>query len=176
MIVKPCLLLFSCPGDKGDTLVYWKGVATPVRKDDPVVKLYGALDTAIAYSHKAANLVPRPQARIMRLIAFSLMELGFYLATGRAEYLDTAIMLYKRALKKAYSTAPDEPLRSWVACASPECSAVDEARVWIRWAERRLVSLDGDGVAVKLLNQLSNLAFEVMRTLPHIEYRHRSLV
>ncbi|MGK0550482.1 MAG: ATP:cob(I)alamin adenosyltransferase, partial [Pyrobaculum sp.] len=137
-------------------------------------KLYGALDTAIAASHKAANVLPRPQSRVMRLIAFSLMELGFYLATGRAEYLDTVTALYKRALKKAYSTAPEEPLRSWIACASPECSAVDEARVWIRWAERRLVSL-GEAPAAKLLNQLSNLAFEVMRTLPHIEYRHRDI-
>ncbi|ABP50368.1 MAG: ATP:cob(I)alamin adenosyltransferase [Pyrobaculum sp.] len=176
MLTKPCLLLFACPGDKGDTVVYWRGEARAARKDDPIVKLYGALDTAIAASHKAANVLPRPQSRVMRLIAFSLMELGFYLATGRAEYLDTATALYKRALKKAYSTAPEEPLRSWIACASPECSAVDEARVWIRWVERRATSLEGTEVVVKLLNQLSNLAFEVMRTLPHIEYRHRPVV
>jgi len=51
----------------------------------------------------------------MRLIAFSLMELGFYLATGKAEYLDTAIALYSpRALKLAYAIAPEEPLRSWI--------------------------------------------------------------
>lgn len=174
MITKPCLLLFTCPGDSGDTVVYWKGSARPVRKDDPVVKLYGALEAAIAYSHKAANLIPRPQARIMRLVAFSLMELGFYLATGRAEYLDTATALYRRALKLAYVAAPEKPLKSWLACASPECSAVDEARVWIRWAERRLVSL-GETPVAKLLNQLSNLAFEVMRTLSHIEYRHRTI-
>lgn len=175
MITKPCLLLFACPGDNGDTVVYWKGSARSARKDDSVVKLYGALDTAIAYSHKAANVLPRPQSRVMRLIAFSLMELGFYLATGRAEYLDTATALYRRALKLAYATAPEESLRNWLACISPECSAVDEARVWIRWAERRATSLEGTEVVVKLLNQLSNLAFEVMRTLPHIEYRHRRL-
>ena len=33
----------------------------------------------------------------MRLIVFSLMELGFYQATGRAEYLDVAHALYRRA-------------------------------------------------------------------------------
>jgi len=49
---------------------------------------------------------------------------------------------------------------------------VDEARVWIRWAERRAVAL-GETTAAKLLNQLSNLAFEVMRVTPHIKYRHR---
>ncbi|MEM1598587.1 MAG: ATP:cob(I)alamin adenosyltransferase [Pyrobaculum sp.] len=173
MLVKPCLVLFSCPGDGGDTTVYWKGEARPARKDDPVVKLYGALESAVAYSHKAANLLPRPQARVMRLLGFALMELGFYLATGRAEYLDTAVALYRRALKLAYATSPEEPLRTWVACASPECSAVDEARVWIRWAERRAVPLDA--AAAKLLNQMSNLAFEVMRTLPHIRYRHRKV-
>ncbi len=155
-------------------MVYWKGVALSVKKDDPVVKLFGALDTAVVYAHKAANLLPRPQSRIMRLTAFSLMELGFYLATGKAEYLDTALALYRRALKLAYATAPEEPLRSWIACASPECSAVDEARVWIRWAERRVVTLQEAAVAT-FLNQLSNLAFEVMSTLPHIKYRHRDV-
>jgi cob(I)alamin adenosyltransferase len=167
-------MLFSCPGDGGDTAVYWKGAVRQVKKDDAVVKLFGALETAVAYAHKAANLLPRPQGRIMRLIAFSLMELGFYLATGRAEYLDTAHALYRRALKLAYATAPEEPLRSWAACVSPECSAVDETRVWIRWAERRAVAL-GEAATAKLLNQLSNLAFEVMRTLPHIKYRHRNV-
>jgi cob(I)alamin adenosyltransferase len=115
-------------------VVYWKGELRQARKDDPVVKLFGTLDTAVVYAHKAANLLPRPQSRIMRLMAFSLMELGFYLATGSAEYFDTALAPYRRALKLAYAIAPEEPLRSWIACASPECSAVDEARVWIRWA------------------------------------------
>jgi cob(I)alamin adenosyltransferase len=174
VLAKPCLMLFSCPGDGGDTVVYWKGTARRVKKDDPVVKLFGALDTAVVYAHKAANLLPRPQSRIMRLVAFSLMELGFYLATGKVEYLDTAIALYRRALKLTYATAPEEPLHSWVACASPECSAVDEARVWIRWAERRVVVFE-DATVAKLLNQLSNLTFEVMRTLPHIKYRHRDV-
>ena len=174
VLTKPCLALFSCPGDGGDTIVYWRGELRSVKKDDPVVKLFGSLETATAYAHKAANLLPRPQSRIMRLAAFSLMELGFYLATGKAEYLDTAIALYRRALRLAYATAPEEPLRSWIACASPECSAVDEARVWIRWAERRAVTLQEVAVA-KLLNQLSNITFEVMRMLPHIKYRHRGV-
>jgi cob(I)alamin adenosyltransferase len=51
---------------------------------------------------------------------------------------------------------------------------VDEARVWIRWAERRVVAL-GEATAAKLLNQLSNITFEVMRMLPHIKYRHRDV-
>jgi cob(I)alamin adenosyltransferase len=174
MFVKPCLMLLSCPGDGGGTAVYWKGELRSVKKDDPVVKLFGALETAVAYAHKAASLLPRPQSRIMRLTAFSLMELGFYLATGDLRYLDTAHALYRRALKLAYVTAPEEPLRSWIACASPECSAVDEARVWIRWVERRAVALS-EATAAKLLNQLSNLAFEVMRMLPHIRYRHRDV-
>jgi len=172
--IKQCLMLFACSGDRGNTVVYWKGVARQAKKDDPVVKLFGALETAVAYAHKAANLLPRPRNRIMRLVAFSLMEIGFYLATERAEYLDTAIARYRRALKLAHAIAPEEPLRSWAACASPECSAVDEARVWIRWAERRMVTLE-EAAAAKLLNQLSNLAFEVMRTLPHIKYRHRDV-
>ncbi|MGC9049603.1 MAG: ATP:cob(I)alamin adenosyltransferase, partial [Pyrobaculum sp.] len=73
VLTKPCLLWFACPGDGGDTLVYWRGEARAVRKDDPLVKLFGALDSAVTYSHKAANLLPRPQARIMRLAAFAVM-------------------------------------------------------------------------------------------------------
>jgi len=49
-----------------------------------------------------------------------------------------------------------------------------DPRVWIRWAERRVVVFE-DATAAKLLNQLSNLTFEVMRTLPHIKYRHRDV-
>ncbi|MEL9991104.1 MAG: ATP:cob(I)alamin adenosyltransferase [Thermoproteus sp.] len=173
-LVKPCLLFFACPGDNGDTTVLHRGKAERATKDSPLIKFYGALDTAVAYAFKAANLLPRPQARVMRLVGFSAMELGFYIATGKAEHLDNAFELYRRALKLAYASAPEEPLRSWIACASPECSAVDEARVWIRWAERRAVSL-GEAEAAKLLNQMSNLAFEVMRTLPHIEYKSRRL-
>ncbi|MFN3805256.1 MAG: ATP:cob(I)alamin adenosyltransferase [Pyrobaculum sp.] len=171
-MIKPCLLWLTCPGDSGDTVVLWKGEARKARKDDPYVKLFGALDTAIAYSHKAAGMLQRPQARVMRLVAFSLMEVGFYMATGRAEYLDTAAALYRRALKHTYAITPGEKLDSWLACSSIECSAVDEARVWIRWAERRAVTL-GEDITAKLLNHLSNLAFEIMTTLPHIEYRHR---
>nr|WP_231818677.1 ATP:cob(I)alamin adenosyltransferase [Thermoproteus tenax] len=170
---KPCLMLFSCPGDGGDTLVLHRGRALQASKADPLVKLYGALDTAVAYAHKAAGLLPRPQARVMRLLAFSMTELGFYVATGRALHLDNAVELYRRALKLAYSASGDPP-RSWIACSSPECSAVDEARVWARWAERRAVAL-GEAEAARLLNQLSNLMFEVMATLPHIEYRSRPL-
>jgi len=163
------------PWRRGRHRCVLEGELRQARKDDPVIKLFGALETAVAYAHKAANLLHRPQSRIMRLAAFPPMELGFYLATGRAEYLDTALALYRRALKFTYATAPEEPLRSWIACASPECSAVDETRVWIRWAERRVVVL-GESTAAKLLNQLSNLAFEVMHnTLPHIKYRHRNV-
>ncbi|MEM1924864.1 MAG: ATP:cob(I)alamin adenosyltransferase [Pyrobaculum sp.] len=169
MLIKPCLLWLSCPGDGGDTAVYWKGEVRRGRKDDPVIKFYGALDTAIVYSHKAANILPRPQSRVMRLVGISLMEIGFYLGTGRDRHLDAAVEMYRRALKLTYAISPDTPLRSWLVCASPECSAVDEARVWIRWAERRAVTL-GEKHAARLMNQLSNLTFEVMRTLPHIQY------
>lgn len=157
-----------CPGDGGETTALYRGRAERAAKDSPVIKFYGALDTATTYAFKAASLLPRPQARAMRLVGFSLMELGFYLATGDAGHYELALEYYKRALKLAYAVS-GQPPRSWVACASPECSAVDEARVWIRWAERRAVSL-GEGDSAKLLNQLSNLAFEIMLTLPHIEY------
>lgn len=173
-MIKPCLLFFSCPGDEGDTAILWKGELKRARKDDPYIKLLGALDTAIAYSHKAANALQRPQSRIMRLVGFALMELGFYMTTGEAEYLDTATALYKRALKLTYASTPDAKLDGWLVCTSPECSIVDEARVWIRWAERRCVTLE-ETMPAKILNQLSNLTFEVMTTLPHIKYRHRKM-
>ena len=114
----------------------------------------------------------RPQgAAVAYNEAGGLFADGAGVLPGHREYLDAAHALYRRALKLAYATAPGEPLRSWVACASPECSAVDEARAWIRWAERRAVTL-GETAAVRLLNQL---CLRVMRTLPHIRYRHRDM-
>lgn len=172
-LVKPCLLIFACPGDGGETAVLYRGRAERAGKDSPLIKFYGALDSAAVYAFKAANMLPRPQARVMRLVGFSLMELGFYVATGGTAHLDNAHALYMRALKLAYAIASGPP-KSWVVCASPECSAVDEARVWIRWAERRAVGL-GERETAKLLNHLSNLAFEAMLTLPHIEYKSRPL-
>lgn len=173
-MIKPCLLFFSCPGDGGDTTILWRGEVKKARKDDPYIKLLGALDTAIAYSHKAANILPRPQSRVMRLVGFTLTELGFYMTTGRAEYLDTATALYKRALKLMYAITSDAKLDGWLVCLSPECSTVDEARVWIRWTERRCVTL-GETITAKMLNQLSNLAFEIMQTLPHMKYKHKKI-
>jgi hypothetical protein len=52
MLTKPCLMVFRVPGTES---IYWKEELRQTRKNDPVVKLFVALETAIAYSHKAAN-------------------------------------------------------------------------------------------------------------------------
>lgn len=141
----------------------YRGRALKASKASPLVELYGALEMAEAYAFYAASVLPRPQARAMRLIGRSLMELGFYLATGGAERLGRAVELLRRALKLVYSLPG---AGGWVVCASLECAAADLARAWIRYAERRAAAA-GEAEAVKLLNHLSNIAFEVMASLPH---------
>ncbi|PLC62255.1 cobalamin adenosyltransferase, partial [Thermoproteus sp. CP80] len=42
-LVKPCLLIFACPGDGGETAVLYRGRAERAGKDSPLIKFYGAL-------------------------------------------------------------------------------------------------------------------------------------
>ncbi len=167
--MKPCLLRFLCPGDGGDTTVMYMGhLYSGVSKDDPIVKFYGSLDAAMVYVNKAALLVGGKQRRVLRLLLFSLMHLGFYINTGQERHLDRAHELYCRALKETFSIIRDG-VPGWVICESAECAAIDEARIWVRWAERRAIALNNMPL-IKHLNLISNLLFELMRTTPHMVY------
>ncbi len=149
-------------------MMYMGRLQGGVPKDDPIVKFYGSLDAAMVYVNKAALLVGGKQRRVLRLLLFSLMHLGFYINTGQEHHLDVAHKLYCRALKETFSLLRGD-VPGWVVCESAECAAIDEARIWVRWAERRAVALNNLPL-IKHLNLISNLLFELMRTTPHMIY------
>lgn len=171
-VVKSCILRFICPGDNGMTIVPYKGkVLLNVPKDHSLIKFYGSLDTAEVYASKARVLAlgrnPR-LSRALKLIHFALMHVGFYVGTGDERHVKLAESLLIRAAKLAFALAPSAPV-GWIVCEDEVCSTIDEARVWVRWAERRAVPLK-DKAVLKLLNQANNILFELMRTTKHIAY------
>ncbi len=174
MLAKPCVLLGKCPGDLGETEVFFMGVELCNRKDSPVVKLFGALEAAEAYINMASLKAPGRLARVLRLSQWSLRYLGFYLSTGSTNYFEASLDLIKRAAKLLFSIAPMAPL-GWVICRDELCSSINLARVWVRWAERRLASLKEGREGILVLNHVGNILFDSMRTREHYVVRGRSL-
>ncbi len=174
VLAKPCVLLGRCPGDLGETEVYFMGEELCKRKDSPVIKLFGALETAEAYINMASLKASGKLARVLRLLQWSLRHLGFYLSTGSPRHFETSLELVRRAAKLLYSIAPLSPL-GWVICRSELCSSINLARVWVRWAERRLVSLEKGHEGILVLNHVGNILFDSMRTQEHYVMSGRSL-
>ena len=173
MFLKPCLrtlLASGCSGDSGLTDVLYRGVLTRDSKDSDVVKFYGALDVAIAYANSASLAYRDARRRVLRLVTIALMATGFYVNTGNPCYLELATAMLRRALLKLAPYVPDAPVSGWVLCRSRRCAEVDKARVWVRWAERRAVAL-GEREAAAMLNRISNVLFEVMRSEAHTQVR-----
>lgn len=173
MLVKPCILTFNCPGDSGETFALFKGEFVKVSKSDPLIKLYGAIDTALSSIFYAANFLDsrqyRKQARITRLVGFALFNISFFIATENGVFIDRSITLFNKAVKTLLALNY-KMKRGWVVCNSLECSVLDRARTDIRWAERRLVQTPLSHL-VKYFNLASNIIFETMLSTPHIIYR-----
>lgn len=172
MLIKPCILNFSCPGDNGDTFIVINGELHKVSKAHHIVKLLGAIDSALSSLFYAANFLDekgyRKQARISRLIGFGIFNVSFYIATSNALFIERSNMYFSRAIKQLM-TLNYAFRRGWVICKSMECSVLDRARVDIRWAERRLAQTEFSSL-VKYFNLASNIIFETMLSTPHIIY------
>ncbi|MFZ8838902.1 MAG: hypothetical protein ACO2PM_08220 [Pyrobaculum sp.] len=54
VVSKPCIFAGSCPGDLGDTEVLWFGRQLCVSKASNIIKVFGALETALSYINTAA--------------------------------------------------------------------------------------------------------------------------
>ncbi|MBP1448472.1 MAG: ATP:cob(I)alamin adenosyltransferase [Thermoproteus sp.] len=167
MIVKPCVLAGRCPGDLGETDAMWFGRIERASKASAVIKLFGALESAMAYVNLTAIKATDKRARILRLIQWILQYTGFYLSTGDARYLDVAFSLLRKAAKLTYAISSDAP-PGWVICEDEECALINTARTWVRWAERRLAQTEEGKEAIVLLNHISSILFELMRTRPHL--------
>lgn len=166
---KRCIFTASCPGNDGHTTVMFMGrVLHGVPKDDPVVKFFGAMESSVVYLNSAAVRLWGARRRVARLIMFGVMELGFFVSTWDRGRLELADKLMGRAVRGLFALSRRAPL-GWVICADEACTFVDMARTWVRWAERRTVSLGVPEVSERL-NMASNLLFELMRTLSHEVY------
>jgi len=162
---KPCIFTGSCPGDLGDTEVLWFGRQLCVSKASGIIKVFGALETALSYINTAIVTCKRQQKCLTR-VYWALFNLGFYLSTGQGRYYNISLRLLKKSLKCLYPLLPDTPL-GWIICLDQCCAAINNARVWVRWAERRLAAVEDGREAILILNHLGNILFELMRTATH---------
>lgn len=165
VLSKPCVLAGACPGDLGDTEVLWRGRHLCVSKASGIVKLFGALEAALGYINFAAMSCKR-QRRCLFRAYWSLFYLGLYLSTGNDFYYNKSLYMLRKSLRCVLPMLPDSPL-GWVYCLDRCCAAVNNARAWVRWAERRLAAIEEGREAILVLNHLSSLLFEIMRTCKH---------
>ncbi len=165
VVSKPCIFAGSCPGDLGDTEVLWFGRQLCVSKASNIIKVFGALETALSYINTAA-VTCRSQRRCLATAYWALFNLGFYLSTGQDRYYSTSLHMIRKAIKCLYPLLPDTPL-GWIICLDKCCATINNARVWVRWAERRMAAVDEGREAILVLNHLGNLLFELMRTCKH---------
>lgn len=165
VLSKPCIFAGSCPGDLGDTEVLWFGSQLCVSKASSIVKVFGALETALSYINAAA-VVCRRQRKCLLRAYWSLFNLGFYLSTGAERYYKKSLYMLRKALRCLYPLLPDTPV-GWLVCIDECCTVINNARVWVRWAERRLAAVEEGREAIFILNHLGNLLFELMRTCKH---------
>jgi len=164
-VAKPCIFLGSCSGDLGDTEVLWLGKPLCVSKASGIVKVFGALETALAYLNLAALKCERQRKCLTRLY-WSLQNLGFYLSTGEERYFAQSLHMLQRGIHCLKPLLPDTPL-GWIYCLDECCGYVNSARSWVRWVERRITAVEEGRKAILVLNHLANALFEAMRTANH---------
>jgi cob(I)alamin adenosyltransferase len=167
--------IYTRTGDTGDTGLFGGG---RVRKDHPRVEAYGDVDelNAVLGLARSIELVPRVD-EVLILVQRDLFSLGALLATPNLEkmqqHLDKARIDDERIaqLERAIDDgeAELEPLRAFIVPGgTPKAAALHVARTVCRRAERRVISLTHEGVAIppvvlRYLNRLSDLLFVLAR-------------
>lgn len=174
VLSKPCIFQGSCPGDYGETEVLWLGQQLCVSKASNIIKVFGAIETALGYINSAA-LICGEQRRCLERLYWSLFYLSFYLSTGVDAYYTRSLQILRRSLKCIYRLLPDAPL-GWVVCRDRCCAEINKARVWTRWVERRMAAMTEGREAILVLNHLGSALFELMRTCVHGVVTPRGLV
>lgn len=165
VLSKPCIFQGSCPGDLGVTEVLWLGRQLCVSKASNIIKVFGSLETALSYINAAAVKCDA-QRRCLWRVYWAVQYLGFYLSTGAGKYLRRSIYMLKKSLKCLSALASDKPV-GWVLCLDECCAYINNARVWVRWVERRLAAVEEGREAILILNHVGSVLFELMRTRPH---------
>lgn len=168
--------IYTKTGDKGDTGLFGGG---RVRKDDPRVEAYGAVDELNAFLGVAAATCEDDQVRgWIATIQDELFVLGAELATPQPDRVKkkvqelgaTEIEAMERIIDSIDGEVP--ALRHFVLPGGhPGATHLHVARTVCRRAERRVVTLSEDttirGETVAYLNRLSDLLFMLARLVNH---------
>ena len=164
--------IYTKTGDDGDTRLF---DGTKVRKSDPRVETYGAVDELNAFIGAAAAFMSDPAlAEQLAQIQKDLFSVGAQLADPR--FRDRASSKFQLPPERtaALESAIDEfetelpPLRQFILAGGGQAGALlHVARTVCRRAERRVVELAGDveidkGL-IEYLNRLSDFLFVLAR-------------
>lgn len=162
--------IYTKTGDRGDTGLFG---GPRVRKDDPRIEAYGAVDELNAALGLArCEPLDEPLDSLLASIQNELFELGAELATPDPQRLGThtiaaAHIARLEAAIDQYE-AKLEPLKAFILPGGTRSAALLHlARTVCRRAERRLVTLaDREAISADLmiyLNRLSDLLFVLAR-------------
>ena len=77
VVSKPCIFAGSCPGDLGDTEVLWFGRQLCISKASNIIKVFGALETALSYINTATIGCKRQRKCLTR--AYWVLFLSWFL-------------------------------------------------------------------------------------------------
>ena len=144
-----------------------------MRKDDPRVEAYGAVDEANAALGLCRCSAPAEIAALLGTVQAELLHVGADLAApegerpgGLARVGEDEVAALERAIDHWTALVP--PLRHFVLPAGgPAAAALHVARTTVRRAERRAVTLAGETecnpAVLRYLNRLSDLLFVLAR-------------
>lgn len=168
--------IYTRTGDTGETGLFGGG---RVRKDDPRVEAYGAIDELNACLGVAASAVGDTEVlALLQRIQNELFVVGAELATPDPEAVKKAIARVGAeeiaAMERAIDRIDEEvaPLRHFVLPGgAPGAAQLHLARTVCRRAERRVVAFAAEGSVrveiVTYLNRLSDLLFALARLVNH---------
>jgi cob(I)alamin adenosyltransferase len=167
--------IYTRTGDKGDTRLF---DGTRVRKNDPRVEAYGAVDEANSFIGSAAAFLADPELKgILAGIQRDLFSVGAQLADPqrrgkkqKSKLDPSRIAALEETIDRFEAELP--PLRQFIlAGGSPAGALLHVSRTVCRRAERQVVALadqvEVDPVTIEYLNRLSDFLFVLARLVNH---------
>jgi cob(I)alamin adenosyltransferase len=167
--------IYTKTGDKGDTRLF---DGTHVRKNDPRVEAYGAVDELNAFIGAAgAFLEDNALKGIVMDVQRDLFSVGAQLADPRhhgkkqKSKLDPSrVTVLEQTIDRFETELP--PLRQFIlAGGSPAGALLHAARTVCRRAERQVIGLadrvEIDPIVITYLNRLSDFLFVLARLVNH---------
>lgn len=167
--------IYTKTGDKGDTRLF---DGTQVRKNDPRVEAYGAVDEVNAFLGAAAAFLQDDELKgILTAIQRDLFSVGAQLADPqhrgkkqKSKLDPSRVAALEETIDRFETELP--PLSQFIlAGGSPPGALLHVARTVCRRAERQVVTLadkvEIEPVTIEYLNRLSDFLFVLARLVNH---------